>query len=141
MDIGYDQKEKVSGPAGWYAKETGNYFEPTRLLYPVEQKDYTKDKYIATEWERVKYWLGETSTKRVTIFGYGAPKTDVEAVKLLSTAWGTPEKRSMEQFEIIDVSTEIAVVRRWKQFIHSHHYDYMNNYFGSSLSNQSPAYV
>lgn len=40
--LGYSKEDKRSGPAGWYSKETKNYFEPTRLLYPVDQKIITK---------------------------------------------------------------------------------------------------
>ena len=132
--LGYSKEDQRSGPAGWYSKATKNYFEPTRLLYPVAQKNYTEDEFISTEWERVKAWLNADSTKRVTVFGYGAPDTDVEAVKLLNTAWGTADKRNMEQFEIIDIRPEEEGVKRWGNFIHSHHYDYTTSYFGSSLA-------
>ncbi len=132
--LGYSKEDKRSGPAGWYSKETGNYFEPSRLLYPVEQKNYTQDEFISTSWDVARDWLHAESTKRVSVFGYGAPETDVEAVSLLNTAWGTSDKRSMEQFEIIDTKSEEEVLKRWDGFIHSHHYDYTNSYFGSSLA-------
>jgi len=132
--IGYSKEDKRCGPAGMWAKSTGNYMEPTRLLYPVDKKNYTEDEFINMEWERVKYWLESETTKRVTIFGYGAPKTDVEAITLMNQAYGTADKRNMEQFEIIDIKTEDDVVKTWKEFIHSHHYDYCNDYFKSSLA-------
>src|SRR5690606_19981662 len=68
------------------------------------------------------------------IFGYGAPISDVEAVSLLKSAWGTSDQRAMEQFEIIDVSSESELKQRWDDFINSHHYDIVNNYFESSLA-------
>lgn len=37
--LGYSKEDKRCGPAGWYSKATENYFEPTRLLYPIDQKD------------------------------------------------------------------------------------------------------
>ena len=132
--IGYSKEDKRSGPAGMYVKATGNLMEPTRLLYPVDKKNYNDDEFINIEWERVKYWLKSKSTKRVTIFGYGAPKTDVEAITLMNQAYGTAEKRNMEQFEIIDIKPEKEVVKTWEGFIHSHHYDYSNDYFESSLA-------
>lgn len=132
--IGYSPEDKRCGPAGWYSKATKNYFEPTKLLYPVEQKNYTDDEFISTEWQRIKAWLNSESTRRVTIFGYGAPATDVEAVKLLNEAWGTSDDRSMEQFEIIDIRPEEEVRNQWDTFIHSHHYDYATDYFSSSLA-------
>lgn len=133
--MGYSKQDKMRGPAGMYMRKDGGYFEPTRLLYPVEQKNYTSDEFINFEWERVKYWLSKKSgTVRATIFGYGAPSSDVEAISLLNNAWGTPEQREMEQFEIIDITPEEELRRRWNGFIHSHHYDITNNYFGSSLA-------
>ena len=132
--LGFSKEDRRSGPAGWYSKATKNYFEPTRLLYPVNQKDYNQDDFISMEWERLKFWLNSKATKRVTIFGYGAPKSDFEAVKILNEAWGTRDERNMEQFEIIDVRDEETVRESWDSFIHSHHYDYSTNYFESSLA-------
>jgi hypothetical protein len=134
VSIGYSKEDKRCGPAGMYAKATRNFMEPTRLLYPVDKKNYTDDEFINMEWERVKYWLESDTTKRVTIFGYGAPKTDVEAITLMNQAYGTAAKRNMEQFEIIDIKSEDDVVKTWEGFIHSHHYDYSNDYFNSSLA-------
>lgn len=132
--IGYSSEDKRRGPAGMQISEDG-FLEPTKLLYPIEQKNYTADEFINIEWERVKYWLSkEAGTVRTTVFGYGAPVSDVEAVKLLNDAWGTPDYRSMEQFEVIDITSKDELVKRWSGFIHSHHYDITNDYFGSSLA-------
>lgn len=132
--IGYSKEDKTSGPSGRYFKATNNYLEPTRLLYPIDQKDYNSDEFISIEWDRLKKWLESDCTKRVTIFGYGAPKSDYEAVKLLNDAWGGRDKRNMEQFEIIDIRKEETVRESWDNFIHSHHYDYGTTYFDSILA-------
>lgn len=133
--IGYSVEDKVCGPAGYYVKQDGGKLEPTQLLYPVEQKNYNDDEFIRTEWDRVKYWMSKDSgAKRVSIFGYGAPISDVEAVSLLNKSWGTPDDRAMEQFEVIDVVDKDILRQRWDGFIHSHHYDITNNYFKSSLA-------
>ena len=134
VSIGYSKDDKRCGPVGMQMRRDEGVFEPTPLLYPVSQKNYTEDEFISMEWDRVKGWLHEDSTKRVTVFGYGAPDTDVEAVSLMNTAWGTAIKRNMEQFEIIDIRPEEEGVKRWDNFIHSHHYDYTNDYFSSSLA-------
>lgn len=133
--IGYSSEDKRCGPVGMQIREDGGFLEPTKLLYPIEQKNYTEDEFINIEWDRVKYWLSkENGTIRATIFGYGAPISDVEAVKLLNDAWGTPENRAMEQFEVIDITPKEQLRQRWNGFIHSHHYDITNDYFGSSLA-------
>jgi hypothetical protein len=132
--VGYNSEEKRAGPANGIHKITYRSYEPTQLLFPVEQKNYNQDEFITMEWDKVKFWLSDKNTKLVTIFGYSAPKTDVEAVKLLNDAWGTGDKREMEQFEIIDTKPENVVRKKWDSFIHTHHYDYTNDFFHSSLA-------
>lgn len=133
--IGYCREFDKAGPAGMYMSEKGGYFEPTRLLYPIDHKDYNSDEFIRVEWEKLQYWLSKDSgSVRTTIFGYSAPVSDIEAVSLLRNAWGTPEERDMEQFEIIDVVPEAELRERWDDFIHTHHYDVIDNYFESSLA-------
>jgi len=124
--IGFSEVDKRTGPADGIHKKTGSWYEPTRLLYPVDKKDYNANELLRIEWERVKYWLSKEESRQLTIFGYSAPETDVEAVELMSQARGTPEERNMEQVEIIDIDSEKEVVKRWKRFIHTHHYDYRN---------------
>lgn len=131
--IGYSKKDKESGPAGWYSKKTKEYFEPTKLLYPVDKKDYNSDEYIKSQWDALSYRL--KNADRVTIFGYRAPETDIEAIDLMSKAWGTPDERNMEQFELIDVREEKDVKKSWTKFIHSHHYDFVDSFFKSSIAN------
>lgn len=130
--IGYSVEEQRSGPAGWMSRATGHEYVPTKLLYPVAQKNYNSDEFTMREWERFKRWL--KGAKRITIFGYGAPDTDVEAVELMSSVWGDPNLRNLEQVEIIDTQPESVIRERWKRFIHTHHYDCCNSYFGSVLS-------
>jgi len=129
--IGFAINDEKAGPAGWFSKATGAEFVPTKLLYPVTNKNYNADAFIRREGERLQ--RGLKTAKRMTIFGYGAPDTDVEAVELMRNAWGDPNERNLEQIEIIDVQTEDVVRQRWTKFIHTHHYDYGNDYFYSIL--------
>jgi hypothetical protein len=131
--IGFSHKDDRPGPV-YHVTPTGNILEPTKLLYPVTQKDYNSDVFTRHEWDNVKEWLNFENTKRVTIFGYGAPSSDVEAVKMLNDAWGSGEERNMEQFEIIDIRPEKEVKKLWDKFINSHHYDYGTTYFDSVLA-------
>jgi len=134
--LGYSKEDKRSGPIGYQCRAEGGIFEPVPLLYPVNEKNYNEDEFIVDAWKGLDSVLGkDNGSVRATIFGYGAPVSDVEAVGLLNKAWGTPDDRAMEQFEIIDVVSEEELKRRWKGFIHSHHYDVSDTYFGSSLAN------
>ena len=133
--IGYNEQNNQYGPSGRHSYDDGAYFTPTKLLYPVEKKNYNDDKFIRTQWDLLEHRLNiKNGSARTTIFGYGAPNSDVEAVSLLSKSWGTPEAREMEQFEIIDISPKDQLKKRWDKFIFSHHYDIVDNYFDSSLA-------
>ena len=133
VSLGYDAVSKRSGPARYSkAKDGSGYFEPTQLLYPVAHKDYSTDPYIASQWEYLQSYLKKAA--RVTVFGYSAPVTDVEAIALMKDAWGGGGKRRNEQFELIDIRPEQEVRASWDEFIHSHHYDYHTDFFDSSLA-------
>jgi hypothetical protein len=132
--IGYSEFDKRCGPAGMTTKDTLQYLKPTKLLYPVANKDYNNDEFIKSQWDMVHSFLNDDSVVRVSIFGYGAPKSDTEAILLLNKAWGSSEERVMEQFEMIDVREEAEVKQSWDNFINSHHYDYETSYFESSLA-------
>lgn len=132
VSLGYDKTNGSSGPAGCYSKQTKQKFEPTRLLYPVDKKDYNSDPFIKGQWDFFAKRLKEA--ERVTIFGYSAPVSDVEAIELLQDAWGRVEDRDMEEFEFIDIQEERKLRKSWDSFVHTHHYHYTNDYFGSSLA-------
>lgn len=134
--IGYDEEDDNlrAGPAGAWRKSDLHYFKPTPLLYPTGEKDYEEDPFIKREWTRLKEALHDKTTWRVTIFGYSAPVSDTAAVQLMNEAWGTPDQRNVEQFEMIDIRSEEEVTYSWRNFIHTHHYDYCTNYFQSSLA-------
>ncbi len=133
--IGWDSEGKRMGPAGMFSKATYKEFVPTKLLYPISQKKYNEDEFISTQWKSIQFFLSkEYKAVRATIFGFGAPATDVEAVKLLNDAWGTGNERVMEQFEIIDISPEEELRNKWNGFICETHYDIADSYFKSSLA-------
>ncbi len=131
--LGYDKESKQSGPVGYSKNSDGSgAFDPSQLLYPVAHKDYKSDPYISSQWAILQRQL--RAAARVTVFGYSAPKTDVEAIELLKGAWGGVSSRSNEQFELLDIRPEQEVRDSWNEFIHSTHYDYCTSFFDSSLA-------
>lgn len=134
--VGYNDIHKMIGWAGSTSKKTGNYYEPTQLLFPVKHKDYSKDEFIRSQWERLKFYLDKQkcNTHNVTVFGYSAPVSDVEAMAAMKSAWGDIESRNMEQFELIDIRPEEEVIKSWRDFIHTHHFDFCTDFFRSSLA-------
>ncbi len=114
--------------------DCGSDLQPVPLLYPVEEKDYEQNKFIADAWSALQSALGNAA--RVTVFGYSAPVSDRAAIELLREAWGTWEEREFEQFElIVRPGADHEKMRdRWDSFIHSHHYDVVDDYFDSMLA-------
>ena len=103
----------------------------SRLLYPVAQKNYTSDPFIARQWRAVQERL--KASFLLTIFGYGAPATDVEAVDLMKQGWGNTAVRELEETEIIDIRSEGDLTSTWHPFIHSHHYQIHTTFYDSML--------
>lgn len=129
--VGICTEHKIGGLIKSRCTQCGKPFEPTKLLYPVKEKDYTNDPFIKDSWNVVKHYLKRAYM--FTIFGYSAPKTDVSAIDLLKEAWGTVENRNLEEVEIIDIKPEDELHQTWDEFIHSHHYSTHSSFFTSSL--------
>ena len=71
----------------------------------------------------------------ITIFGYGAPQSDVSAIDLMKSAWGEVSQREMEQTEIIDIRSEDDLCSTWEPFIHTHHYETHSSFYDSWIAN------
>jgi len=125
--------EKVQIGRKWgICGECGERLERPKLLFPIKQKDYNADIFIKNSWHDVKLFLQDAFM--FTIFGYGAPSSDVEAIKLLREGWGNRYQRSMEEIEVIDILDENILCERWDKFIHSHHYSTHKDFYSSSIA-------
>lgn len=123
------------GWRGRACRRCGTQFVPSRLLFPVCVKNYTKDPAIAISWEVMERAM--KNAYLLTIFGYRAPDTDVEAVQLLKNGWGNQYSRSFEEIEIIDVRHEDDLRATWRNFLHTHHYHVVNS-FDQSVAGHFP---
>lgn len=128
---GFCERDAVHGPLGARCSKCGVSFRSVNLLYPIKDKRYSSDPAINSAWEHLKWAFGNAFM--VTVFGYGAPSSDVAAVELLRIAWRGWQERNLEQFEFIDIRDEESLVRSWKGFIHpgQHHYEIHTNFFDS----------
>lgn len=131
--VGYCEKDGISGVNGRRCSHCNEYFIPTKLLYPISEKNYHKDSFIKTQWELLQQEL--KSAFMITIFGYGAPQSDISAIELMKFAWGNVEEREMEQTEIIDIRNEEELEEVWKPFIHTHHSDFHKDFYNSWIAN------
>jgi len=128
--IGYCEKDYVLGRNGFSCR-CGKLFTPIDLLYPVKDKDYISNPYIADEWKRLKSAM--KVAYMITIFGYSAPKSDVAAIEMMKKAWGSVNDRDMEEIEIVDLRAEDDVKNSWADFIHTHHSSYCNDFLETTL--------
>lgn len=129
--VGYCAEHREFGTTDAECPMCGKIFPPTKLLYPVEHKNYHSDDYIKGCWDAAEYII--ENSYMFTIFGYSAPTSDKEAVGLLKKAWGNLEERQLEEVSVIDIISEEDMLKNWDQFIYSHHYRYTNDFFNSYL--------
>ena len=106
-------------------------FLKSKLLFPIKNKNYNDNVLISGFWHDTQEYIKQASM--ITVFGYGAPTTDVEAIKLFKSAWGEVEDRSLEEFEFINLESEEICLNKWKDFVHTHHYRYSNNFYDSYI--------
>lgn len=130
--IGYCPKCKWIFDKYRHCIKCGSGLAVSPLLYPVRQKDYQADDAIAGHWRTLRRALEKAWA--VTFFGYGAPATDVEAVKLLKEGWGDVSDRNLEETEIIDIRDEDDLVATWSPFIHTHYYQIHRSFYDSTLA-------
>lgn len=90
------------------------------LLYPVKAKNYNDGGFIASQWEYMRAAMKRNAL--FTIFGFSAPATDVEAVKLLNEMVIASNLKDISEFEIIDVRERPELEQKWKPFFVNHHY-------------------
>ncbi|MDO4925365.1 MAG: hypothetical protein Q3980_06905 [Turicibacter sp.] len=129
--VGYCEADNVMGYVGNSCR-CGNILEPTKLLFPIKNKDYSSDTAIRKSWKSLANAL--EVAYMVTIFGYSAPKSDAEAISMLKKAWGAVDDRNLEQIEIVDIRDEATVIESWNEFIHTHHYSYCTSFFDTTLA-------
>ncbi len=133
--VGYCHNCKLKGENNYICQKCGKPYIPSKLLYPIKQKDYNSDPAISVEWLMMKKYIKHAYV--FTVFGYSVPKTDVEAIEILKEAWGGSENRNFEQIEFIykPGSKEDKVIKPWEDFIHTHHYQTTDDFFKSFIAN------
>jgi hypothetical protein len=129
--IGYCEEHSQQGLLSARCRICNRQFTPTKLLYPIKNKNYDSDAYISSQWRTLHKALENAFI--LTVFGYGAPASDAAAIKLMSDAWGLASERNLEETEIIDIKSEKELADNWKPFIHSHHYRATKDYLHSLL--------
>lgn len=132
--VGFCEKDATSGLLGRPCNRCNQLFTPSKLLYPVENKDYRSDSFIKREWEAARHYL--KGCLMFTAYGYSAPTTDKEAIELLKDGWGNTEDRDMEQTGVINRpgADKDALRETWNPFIHPHHYEILESFYDSFIT-------
>lgn len=133
--IGVCEEHKVQNFVENKCSRCDSPLTPTRLLYPISQKNYSTDPLINSEWSRFQNYLEHAFL--VTVLGYSAPKTDVEARKAMRAAWSQNPSLQLAEIEIIDIRNQDEVHQEWQDLIFSHHYSYKNR-FDDSCAGRFP---
>lgn len=85
VEIGTCRDHNGNGFVSQNCKTCGKPLAPSKLLYPVRNKDYNKNAFIKNEWIILPDYIKRAYY--ITIFGYSAPVTDAEAIKIMSDEW------------------------------------------------------
>ena len=114
------------GQKGDSCPDCGSRFNDVPLLYPVEEKDYSSNPYIADSWKNARRFLKEALM--LTIFGYSGPDSDRDAVDLLREEWFARSDRELEHVEVIDVASTEDIEARWSRFTPTNHLKIVQEY-------------
>lgn len=129
--VGYCLENNIAGWIGSKCSKCGKNLTPSELLYPIKRKDYSQGLFITAEWENLRHALEHAYI--LTIFGYGAPQSDEEAIELMKSAWGDKYQRAIEQIEIIDIKGDAELQDTWKNFIYPNHYKVNKDFYKSLM--------
>ena len=120
-----------------YCDNCGHIYKKSPLLFPVKHKDYNSNPFIKQEWINVSEAL--CRAKLITIFGYSAPATDVEAAHMLKEAF--ERYLPAQRFNHIDIIerpsfSEEELSNTWREFItdSSCKYQIYNSFYDSYLA-------
>jgi len=129
VKVGICKKDRITGVQGHCCIRCAKQLSPSKLLYPVKQKNYADDVFIKGEWSKLRSKLSEAY--HLTIFGYSAPVTDAEARQILLKSWKDNESKSLAQIELIDVAEDTTLEKTWSDFFVREHYSIQTDAFAS----------
>jgi len=125
VGIGTCLKDRVKGFIGTRCEKCSQNLQPNDLLYPIRDKNYRENPFISSEWNELEYYL--EGAYFLTIFGYSAPKSDINAIEIMKKVWNKNQTKSLAQIEIIDVKSDQELYTSWNEFIVRNHYGTMKS--------------
>lgn len=119
VSIGLCRTHRCKGFIEQTCGQCGSALERGPLLFPVENKDYSTDPFVAGEWAEVR--AAVESAYLITILGYSAPVTDVDAKQLLLQAWRSNSTQDFAAIEVVDIRSRSEIEATWADFFVNDH--------------------
>lgn len=107
------------GSLGTLCRNCNKPLEPVPLLYPIREKNY-QSTAIGLQWACLQESL--STAYFLTIFGYRAPSTDVEAISLMKGAYDRNLAKVLAEIHIIDLRRRRELRAQWSGFTVGLHY-------------------
>ena len=125
--VGLCYECKIKGYANCLCPKCFKELEQMPLLYPIGKKDYNSKPIIVNEWNLAKSVLSRAAG--ITVYGYGAPVTDVEAVELMKSANHLSQMKDIAPFTIINLAKNEGEQRKkWSEFYDVKMFLYCNKF-------------
>ena len=116
--------------------QCGRKLKMPRLLFPVANKNYSQNLFIKNSWSEFERYLESASV--LTIWGYSAPDSDVDAKQMMLKAFSA-NFRKLDQIEVIDIADENVIYDTWRPFIKETNYHIkIHKSFMESLAAEFP---
>lgn len=127
--IGVCIEHRLKGDFGLRCPKCGQPLKPSKMLFPVENKDYASDTFIGAEWAKLDEMLRDA--RMLTVFGYSAPVTDAEAVKRFGDPWRNLPTRQFDHLEVIDIADREWLASKWSALAFQDHLLLRSDFDGS----------
>jgi len=105
--------------------------KPVKLLYPVKHKNYSNNNFIRNSWNKLRDYLKRAYY--ITVFGYSAPVSDVEARAIMLDVWKNNPTKHFAEIDFIDIMPKEEIEQKWSDFIVNNHYGIFKDIYDSYL--------
>ncbi len=120
VSIGSCAKDRQKGYSWQSCVVCGAPLQRSPLLFPIRDKNYRRDPFIANEWAELEVRLKQAFI--FTIFGYSAPAADAAARELLHQYVGGNPSWEFAQVELVDIRERKELEDSWQTLFVRQHY-------------------